>query len=49
MKRPPPKHDAQMDLFMPRFTDIAARDANETMEFPLARPGGDVPNAQEAG
>lgn len=35
MRRPPPKHDAQMDLFVPGFTDIAARDVNETMELPF--------------
>jgi plasmid replication initiation protein len=35
MKRQPPKHDAQMDLFMPAFGDIAVRDSRNTMEFPF--------------
>lgn len=35
MKRNPPKHDAQIDIFMPIFTDIAARDVQETMELPF--------------
>lgn len=35
MKRNPPEKDAQIDLFMPAFGDIAARDARDTMEFPF--------------
>ncbi len=35
MKRQPPKSDAQLDIFMPIFSDIAARDVQETMELPF--------------
>lgn len=35
MKRQPPKHDAQPDLFAPTFGDIASRDGIDLMEFPF--------------
>lgn len=35
MKRNPPKNDAQLDMFVPGFYDIAPRDAHETMERPF--------------
>ena len=35
MKRKPPKHDAQIDLFAPSFGDIASRDGIDLMEFPF--------------
>lgn len=35
MKRKPPKHDAQIDLFAPAFGDIASRDGIDLMEFPF--------------
>lgn len=35
MKRNPPKKDAQINLFMPAFGDIAARDGIDMMEFPF--------------
>ncbi|MCB9912835.1 MAG: replication initiator protein A [Planctomycetes bacterium] len=33
--RQPPKYDAQLELFSALFTDIATRDARETMEAPF--------------
>ena len=35
MKRQPPKQDAQTDLFMPAFGDVAVRDSRDAMEFPF--------------
>ena len=34
-KRNAPKDDAQIDVFTPLFSDIASRDAHETMEMPF--------------
>jgi plasmid replication initiation protein len=34
-KRKAPKDDAQVDVFAPLFSDIASRDAHETMEMPF--------------
>lgn len=33
--RIPPKHDSQIDLFVPAFVDIASRDGVDMMEFPF--------------